>query len=209
MARKMLKSKLEEIGRKTLERSFNLFEGSGVGKIPGVFRMFLYLKSIFFKSAIVDGQILYLGNSGPKTSWELYYEGVTEPHVTALFCSLIKEGMTVIDVGAFVGYYTLLAAKRVGDNGKVFAFEPAPSPFKLLLKNIEINGWGNIKPFQLAVSDKSEKRKFNIKALSGSSFAITKNIVDTITVNTISLDSFLQTDPDMVKIDVEGGVRSA
>lgn len=201
----MLKSKFKEDGQKILKCGFQLFEGTGIGKIPGVFRIFLYLKSFFFKSAIVDEQILYLGNSGPKTSWELYYKGVTEPPVTALFCSLIKKGMTVVDVGAFIGYYTLLAAKRVGDNGKVFAFEAAPNHFKLLLKNIEINGWNNIKAFQLAVSDKSGKRKFNVKALSGSSFASTENIVDTITVNTVSLGSFLQTNPDIVKIDVEGG----
>ncbi len=199
-----IKPKLEEASRKILERGFNLFEGSGIGKIPGIFRMFLYLKSIFFKSAIVEGQILYLDNCGPKTSWELYYKGITEPHVTALFCSLIRERMAVVDVGACIGYYTLLVAKRIGEEGLVFAFEPAPDTFKSLLKNIKINSWNNIKAFQLAVSDKSEKRKFNISRLGGSSSAITKNIVDTITVNTVSLD-FLQIDPDIVKIDVEGG----
>ena len=43
----MLKSKLEEIGRKSLERSFNMLEGTGIGKIPGVLRLFTYLSRIF------------------------------------------------------------------------------------------------------------------------------------------------------------------
>jgi len=56
---------------------------------------------------------------------------------------LIKEGQVVVDVGAHIGYYTVLLARMVG-KGRVFAFEPEPSNFSLLAKNVEINGCKNV-----------------------------------------------------------------
>jgi len=66
--------------------------------------------------------------------------------------------MVVVDVGAALGYYTLIAAKRVGQEGKVYAFEPDPSVFKDLIKNIKINGWTNVYPFQMALSEKEARK---------------------------------------------------
>lgn len=55
-----------------------------------------------------------------------------------VFIELVREGMIVVDIGAHMGYYTLLAARAVGDKGKVFAFEPEPSNYALLVKNIRL-----------------------------------------------------------------------
>lgn len=65
--------------------------------------------------------------------------GWYEPAVTELSRHLVKEGMTVIDVGANAGWYTLLAAKRVGKAGRVTSFEPEPTNFSPLNGSVELN----------------------------------------------------------------------
>jgi len=203
---------LMEISRKILKKGVELFEGTGIGKFPLVFKVYSCLSSVLFRDIAIttDGQRLHIsGNVEPRATLDLYYhqgDAIEEPHVSSLFCSLIKKGMTVVDVGAFIGYYTLLAAKRVGSEGKVFAFEPYPPSFSLLLKNIQVNKWRNIQASQLAVSDSEGERKLNIPyGPSNSSFGALPNIKDSITIKTVSLDSFLQvTDVDVIKIDVEG-----
>lgn len=74
--------------------------------------------------------------------------------LTELLRKLLKPGMTVVDVGANIGYYTLLSSKIVGTEGRVYAFEPEPYNFDLLNKSIEINNLGNVKVYREAVSDK-------------------------------------------------------
>ena len=56
---------------------------------------------------------------------------------TKLFKSLLKPGMNVVDVGAAIGYYTCIAGKLLGPEGKVYAFEPAPRNFSILRKNTD------------------------------------------------------------------------
>jgi len=201
-------SKLKEIGRKILKRGYNLLEGSGIGKIPGVTRIFLYISSLFFEEIIeVDGQKFRPSVAeGFGDTLEYITHGGIEPHVSSLFCSMLEKGMTVVDIGANIGYYTLLAAKRIGVRGQVISFEPDPFNYKRLVENVQMNGWNNVKAFQLAVSDFNGEKKLNIPKLgrSGSTFVIRSNIANSITVNTISLDSFLRDSPDLIKIDVEG-----
>lgn len=64
---------------------------------------------------------------------------IHEPLMTEIIKRETKEGDVVLDIGAHIGYYTLMFARLVGKEGKVFAFEPDPDNFTLLKKNIEIN----------------------------------------------------------------------
>jgi FkbM family methyltransferase len=66
-------------------------------------------------------------------------QGIWEPYETALLRSCLQPGYRVLDVGANIGYFTLLCAACVGDSGHVYAFEPEPRNFRLLLENIELN----------------------------------------------------------------------
>ena len=84
---------------------------------------------------------------------DVILHGVHDPTETALVRKEIKRGDVVLDVGANVGYYTLIFAECVGETGKVFAFEPDPTNFALLKKNIEANGVKNVVLVQKAVSD--------------------------------------------------------
>ena len=81
-------------------------------------------------------------------------KGVWEPIETALFRSEIHPGDVVVDVGANVGYFTLIAAQLVGDTGKVWAFEPDPDAFELLRRNVELNGYKNVTLVPKAIGSK-------------------------------------------------------
>lgn len=82
-----------------------------------------------------------------------------EPFQTEIAKKLLKQGDVVIDIGANIGYYSLLFAVTVGPAGRVFAFEPDPYNFGLLKKNAEINNFSNIMMFDKAVSDTSRQGK--------------------------------------------------
>ncbi len=64
--------------------------------------------------------------------------------LTELFRKTVKKGMTFVDAGANIGYYTLLAASLVGESGRVYAFEPESESFTLMVKSIEHNRFQNI-----------------------------------------------------------------
>ena len=66
-------------------------------------------------------------------------EGIWEPYETSLVLSVLKPGDVFVDVGANIGYFTVVAASVVGGQGQVFSFEPDPANFDLLVKNCEHN----------------------------------------------------------------------
>ena len=83
--------------------------------------------------------------------------GIYEPYETELIKKQIKKGDVILDIGANIGYYTLIFANIVGKEGRVYAFEPDPENFAILKKNIEINNYDNVVLIRKAVSNKSGK----------------------------------------------------
>jgi FkbM family methyltransferase len=135
--------------------------------------------------------------------------GEWEETETRLFSSFVKKGMTVVDVGANVGYYTLLAARLVGENGKVFAFEPGPDNLALLKQNVKENGYKNVVLVQKAVSDKTATARLLIDRSSsgGHSLSAFRDSADFVDVETVSLDEYFAGRSeriDVLKIDAEG-----
>jgi len=135
-----------------------------------------------------------------------------EIETCALLNSLITEGMTVFDVGAHVGHYTLLAAKRVGLTGHVYAFEPEPENYALLVKNVELNGYSNITCVNMAISDRTDLLTFYVSRegndlhslIDQSSLAgATRIQVPAISLDEYSASAGLQ-NIDLIKIDIEG-----
>ena len=78
-----------------------------------------------------------------------------EPETVHEFLNVLQQGDVVVDVGAHIGFYSLLAADKVGEKGHVYAFEPAPATFEILNANISINAFDNITAVKKAVTDKS------------------------------------------------------
>lgn len=74
-----------------------------------------------------------------------------EPATSRLFLSILKPGDTFIDIGAHIGYFSMLAAAAVGDTGEVISFEPSPDNYRQLVEHVALNGFTNVLPFQLAL----------------------------------------------------------
>ena len=137
-----------------------------------------------------------------------YIQGVFERGTTEVFKRVVKRGMTVFDIGANIGYYTLLARSLVGSEGRVFAFEPHPEAYEKLKENIKLNGYTNVIPLNKAVSNKSGRTKFYLHSDSGrSSLLHPEDENKWIEVETIVLDEFIEREgvtPDIIKMDIEG-----
>ena len=82
-----------------------------------------------------------------------------EPYLTKLMLSKISEGSVVLDIGANIGYYTVLFAEKTGKTGKVIAIEPDPINFEILQKNIKENNLRNVVAVQAAVGNENKKMK--------------------------------------------------
>jgi len=105
----------------------------------------------------VQGNCMYASTADRIVALLLWKYSSHEDYEFSLMDNILQEGMTAIDIGANIGYYTLHIAKCVGPQGKVYAFEPDPENHRLLVKNIEANHYRNIIAIQKAVSKENGK----------------------------------------------------
>jgi FkbM family methyltransferase len=133
-----------------------------------------------------------------------------EPEVTRLFERTLRGGMVVVDVGAYIGYYTVLASRLVGASGRIYAFEPNPLAVEYLKRNIEGNSCRNVVAIAMAVLDKSERAHLVSDPAGPESFIVRADTtgVQSLDVPTVSLDEFAEGEGwpaiDLVKMDIEG-----
>ncbi|MDP7510867.1 MAG: FkbM family methyltransferase [Dehalococcoidia bacterium] len=158
----------------------------------------------------VQGHRMFLASQGRYPPLDMAM-GRYEQETTSLFQSIIEPGTVVIDVGAHVGYYSLLAARNAGPAGKVYAFEPEPANHSLLVKNAELNGYDNIVPLRKAVSNRVGSSTLYLTSLDNgrhSTYRHESTQTGSEVVETTSLDAFLESEGwppvDLVKVDVEG-----
>lgn len=136
-----------------------------------------------------------------------YLAGNYEPELTQLVKERVRQGMTVIDGGANIGYYTLLFSHLVGASGTVYAFEPDPSMYQALLKNISENALTNVKAYEYALGRTSGVASFIAEGGVSSRLSTeTQPNGQLITVQVVALDNLFQAAEsiDFVKLDVEG-----
>jgi FkbM family methyltransferase len=101
----------------------------------------------------------------------LFFFGTWEPSMSRAMQRVGQDGMVALDIGANIGYYTLLLAGIAGPKGRVFAFEPVPSIREKLECNVAANGLSQVQVFPYGVSDQIEKRDFTfVESNSGASF---------------------------------------
>lgn len=144
-----------------------------------------------------------------RTSRAIILTGDFEPSTTDLMKRLVKEGMHVFDLGANIGWFTLLLSKLVGDVGHVYAFEPDPYLFGILKENMELNNLHNVSAYPLAVSNKSGKAKLSLNLTQDGDNRIESSMMteNTIEIETITLDEFCDENKvkmDFIKMDVQG-----
>jgi len=97
-----------------------------------------------------------------------YWLGTYEPGLQETIAEMVQSGMVAYDLGANIGYVTLLLAKKIGEDGKVFAFEALPANFDRLVKNIELNNQSAmVFPVAAAVVDRSRMIKFLVGPSGG------------------------------------------
>jgi FkbM family methyltransferase len=113
--------------------------------------------------------------------------------------------MVMVDVGANIGCYSLLAARHLGPTGKVLAFEPGAGNVDLLTRSAVVNRFANIEDHPLAVAEKSGQVSFSMDDSNG---GINRGTIGESAewVRAVTLDDFLPADlrVDLVKIDIEG-----
>lgn len=131
--------------------------------------------------------------------------GEWEPGLTSLLGTHVQPGMTFVDVGAHVGYFTCLAGRLVGPRGLVLAFEPSPRNYELLLANVWRNGLTNVVCFPWAVSDRSSFVGLHLSDTNTGDNRIYGG-GGSVTVRAVALDALAALRPpvDVVKIDVQG-----
>jgi len=177
------------------------------------------------------GFSLYLPNDEPVITPTILKTKDWEYDVVKFIQDNLKPGHTFIDAGAFVGYFSILASKIVGINGKVYAFEPSEENYQLLLKNIEFNGCKNVIPIKKALSSSSctvELLNYGTQNYTSFRSIVSPSERDLIdpdwrvrwktvrdiptsafkieTVEAVRLDEVVG-HADLIKIDVEGGER--
>jgi FkbM family methyltransferase len=142
--------------------------------------------------------------------------GLWEPEITEWFQLNVKPSQVVVDVGANVGYYSLLAANLVGPEGRVVAVEAHPRMAELLFRNSIINGRPNITALNKAAWHQTERLTFHMRrhfaanssvgAMEGSNLAKLDDFEDNVEVEAVRLDDVLAgfEHVDLIKIDVEG-----
>ncbi len=163
---------------------------------------------------VLHGFLMYLEATDMSVTPCLAMRGYWEKCLTAAFLSRLKCGMTVVDVGANCGYYTLLAASMAGPAGRVYSFEPNPRTFELLMKNIHVNWYGaQVQAYQLAVSDSKKQAELHVlRNFQASSSLFVPELVPESdspreqhpVVEAVPLDDVIQERVDLMKIDAEG-----
>jgi FkbM family methyltransferase len=146
----------------------------------------------------------------PRTG-KTYFEGGGEPEVQEALQQHLRAGMTFYDVGANIGFFSLLAAHLVGKEGRVVAFEADPEIAARLRGHVERNAFGWITVEEKAVWSKPGPVFFarTDPATSpdrGLGHVVSSDAGNTIQVSGISLDDYVLTQaaPDFLKCDVEG-----
>lgn len=133
-----------------------------------------------------------------------------EPYETSFFVNAILNKNYFLDIGANIGYYSLIASKLISKNGSIQAFEPEKNNLKLLYKNIALNNLNNIEVFEKACSYKLSKSQLLLSSNNLGDHRlsdVSSNYNDISIIDTVTVDSIVSKNnnfPDVVKIDTQG-----
>jgi FkbM family methyltransferase len=182
-----------------------------IAPIPGAWRLSSFVDRIAPGSGTVEARLFGLPISLDLSDYmqRSIYVGGYELEETALMRAFVKRGMTVVDIGANVGYYTALAAKLVGDKGRVLSFEPSAPAFAKLRGMVD-SRCSQVTLFNVALGAREDSLTLYLPPdeehnLNPSMYEYRTGMVP-VTVPVTTLDSVLDgiERVDFLKIDVEG-----
>ncbi len=150
----------------------------------------------------------------------LTVSGVWEPHVTDAFRRRLAAGDICVDIGAHIGYYTLLASKLVGPGGRVYSFEPSPAAYKALEQNLARNRATNVTALDVAAgAGESWGTLYELAAGSSGNSSLSPRLLESphagtvdeyaaVEVEICAVDTRVPADElgrvRLIKVDVEG-----
>lgn len=154
----------------------------------------------------IEGKNIYWIGIRDSIDFDIFRDVCIKDHYNR---SLLKPGMTVVDVGAHIGTFTLSASKVIGESGKIITLEPEIRNYEQLLKNLRLNKINNCVVINSALSDHDgEEPLFISKKSCAHSLILNNSAVDETRVRVRTLDSLLKElnvgKIDFLKIDVEG-----
>ena len=174
----------------------------------------------YFEKRIYDYRLV-VDAEDPGISRQLIHLGERELEQKLLLERELKPGMRAFDLGANIGYYTVMMARLVGSAGRVYAVEPVPRNFELLSRNVSGNGLaGRTELEQVAIAESDGERPLLISEKSNwHSFqppdvdsavawkrSYTRKMIGSLSVKTRALAAYLAERPpiDLVRMDLEG-----
>jgi FkbM family methyltransferase len=139
-------------------------------------------------------------------SEKYYWTGVHERPVQDALAALLRPGMTFWDVGAHIGFFSLIASRLVTETGHVEAFEPFPANQLRLTNSIELNGVTNISVHAVALAEVTGTASFHSSPSSLMGSLLPNERGTSIQVHCVSADDANRSirPPDVIKIDAEG-----
>ncbi len=197
----------EKLSLQLYKKAKKILTGSGLGNLY-VFQLLnnFILNRLNTGYVEVQGHKMFLDS---KDSMNLSINGVYEEFETGLFQKEIKKGDVILDIGANIGYFTLIFANLVGETGKVYAFEPDSTNFSILEKNIKLNGYNNIILINKAVSDNTGKLKLFLSDDSNGDHRTydSNDGRELIEIDSVSIDDYFSTlnkKVNFIKMDIQG-----
>ena len=164
-------------------------------------------RDVAVRNGIAKGLKFNTGESCPELALGTY-----EVPIQNIFAQHLKAGDVFYDIGANVGFFSIVAAKLVGEGGKVYAFEPGENNANSIRHNAELNNFDRIQMIEKAVSNTSGEGQLLLAKYSGGHALATADappdLAGQVTVDLVSIDDLIAAGqiepPNFVKVDVEG-----
>jgi FkbM family methyltransferase len=160
-------------------------------------------------SVRVGDFVIYADTRDPGVGARILEDAAYEADVTWAFNEILRPGQTVVDVGANIGFYTMLSASRIGPDGRVLAIEPNPANVRLLEASRRANGFEHVTVLQAAASDQLGLLALHAAHSNGMTGELQGELADiaaSVTVPCVEVDRVAPADRtvSLIKMDVEG-----
>ncbi|MBD1847247.1 FkbM family methyltransferase [Cyanobacteria bacterium FACHB-63] len=148
---------------------------------------------------------------------QIYFMGTYEPIESYVFSQLLAPEMVVVDIGANIGQYTLLAATAIGEQGSVHSFEPVPKLFERMKSNVRRNQLSNVRLNSVGIWQETTAMQLGLLSDSENHCELYSvgfsSGINQVTATAIALDDYVREQNlhqiDLIKMDIEGAEYSA